>query len=68
MNFAATGSSGQVTSFVLLLPLLRQPEKEIKLLPAVCVLEVLGLLVADDFGFEIERKSTPLLLLFLDAF
>jgi len=68
VNCAATGSSGQVTSFVLLLPVLRQPEREIKLLHAVCVLEVLGLLVADDFGFEIERKSTPLLLLFLDAF
>lgn len=57
-----------MTSFVLLLPVLRQPEKEIKLPHAVCVLEVLGLLVADDFGFKIERKSTPLLLLFLDAF
>ena len=57
-----------MTSFVLLLPVLRPPEKEIKLLQAVFVLEVLGLLVADDFGFEIERKSTPLLLLFLDAF
>ncbi len=57
-----------MTSFVLLLPVLCQPEKEIKLLHAVFVLEVLGLLVADDFGFEIERKSTPLLLLFLDAF
>lgn len=57
-----------MTSFVLLLPVLRPPEKEIKLLQAVFVLEVLGLLVADDFGFEIERKSTPLLLLFLNAF
>jgi hypothetical protein len=52
----------------LLLAVLHRLGKEIKLFCAVCVLEVLGLLVANDFGFEIERESAPNLLLFLDAF
>ena len=59
-NRVTSGGSNQLTGFVLLLPVLHQLGKDTKLVRAVCLLEILGYFVADDFGFVFERDRASL--------
>jgi len=53
-----------LTSRIKLLPVLVQLGKDVKLLRAVGLVEVLGLRVADHFGFEFESEGASLELFF----
>ena len=56
-----------MTSRIKRLPVLVQLGKDVKLLRAVGVVEVLGLRVADHFGFEFESEGASLELFFFFA-